>query len=174
MNDTILEYTKESNDLLVLEIIGIALLIFSLLIIYLKVRKNYKNLSELEKELLINLKSKIKYLKLICIVGCIIFTIIFSLNHFISTQKNIDEMYKNGLVINDIEGESKILVVERYLIVNMLVWYIVFRVLFKINKKISDEEKSVFKKSYSSLTAILIIQAIVIYIIDFLEMIMLI
>ena len=76
-------------------------------------------------------------------------------------------MYKNGLVINDIEGESKILVVERYLIVNMLVWYIVFRVLFKINKKISDEEKSVFKKSYSSLTAILIIQAIVIYIIDF-------
>lgn len=174
MNDTILEYTKESNDLLVLEIIGIALLIFSLLIIYLKVRKNYKNLSESEKESLINLKSKIKYLKLICIVGCIIFTIIFSLNHFISTQKNIDEMYKNGLVINDIEGESKILVVERYLIVNMLVWYIVFRVLFKINKKISDEEKSVFKKSYSSLTAILIIQAIVIYIIDFLEMIMLI
>ena len=83
-------------------------------------------------------------------------------------------MYKNGLVINDIEGESKILVVERYLIVNMLVWYIVFRVLFKINKKISDEEKSVFKKSYSSLTAILIIQSIVIYIIDFLEMIMLI
>ena len=174
MNDTILEYTKESNDLLVLEIIGIALLIFSLLIIYLKVRKNYKNLSESEKESLINLKSKIKYLKLICIVGCIIFTIIFSLNHFISTQKNIDEMYKNGLVINDIEGESKILVVERYLILNMLVWYIVFRVLFKINKKISDEEKSVFKKSYSSLTAILIIQAIVIYIIDFLEMIMLI
>ena len=174
MTDTILEYTKESNDLLVLEIIGIALLIFSLLIIYLKVRKNYKNLSESEKESLINLKSKIKYLKLICIVGCIIFTIIFSLNHFIGTQKNIDEMYKNGLVINDIEGESKILVVERYLIVNMLVWYIVFRVLFKINKKISDEEKSVFKKSYSSLTAILIIQAIVIYIIDFLEMIMLI
>lgn len=174
MNDTILEYTKESNDLLVLELIGIALLIFSLLIIYLKVRKNYKNLSESEKESLINLKSKIKYLKLICIVGCIIFTIIFSLNHFISTQKNIDEMYKNGLVINDIEGESKLLVVERYLIVNMLVWYIVFRVLFKINKKISDEEKSVFKKSYSSLTAILIIQAIVIYIIDFLEMIMLI
>lgn len=174
MSDTILEYTKESNDLLVLEIIGIALLIFSLLIIYLKVRKNYKNLSESEKESLINLKSKIKYLKLICIVGCIIFTIIFSLNHFISTQKNIDEMYKNGLVINDIEGESKILVVERYLILNMLVWYIVFRVLFKINKKILDEEKSVFKKSYSSLTAILIIQAIVIYIIDFLEMIMLI
>lgn len=174
MTDTILEYTKVSNDLLVLEIIGIALLIFSLLIIYLKVRKNYKNLSESEKESLINLKSKIKYLKLICIVGCIIFTIIFSLNHFISTQKNIDEMYKNGLVINDIEGESKILVVERYLILNMLVWYIVFRVLFKINKKISDEEKSVFKKSYSSLTAILIIQAIVIYIIDFLEMIMLI
>lgn len=174
MSDTLLEYTKESNDLLVLEIIGIALFIFSLIMIYLKVRKNYKNLSELEKELLINLKSKIKYLKLICIVGCIIFTIIFSLNHFISTKKNIDEMYKNGLVINDIEGESKILVVERYLIVNMLVWYIVFRVLFKINKKISDEEKSVFKKSYSSLTAILIIQAIVIYIIDFLEMIMLI
>ena len=174
MNDTLLEYTKESNDLLVLEIIGIALFIFSLIMIYLKVRKNYKNLSESEKESLINLKSKIKYLKLICIVGCIIFTIIFSLNHFISTQKNIDEMYKNGLVINDIEGESKILVVERYLIVNMLVWYIVFRVLFKINKKISDEEKSVFKKSYSSLTAILIIQAIVIYIIDFLEMIMLI
>ena len=174
MNDTLLEYTKESNDLLVLEIIGIALFIFSLIMIYLKVRKNYKNLSESEKESLINLKSKIKYLKLICIVSCIIFTIIFSLNHFISTQKNIDEMYKNGLVINDIEGESKILVVERYLIVNMLVWYIVFRVLFKINKKISDEEKSVFKKSYSSLTAILIIQAIVIYIIDFLEMIMLI
>ena len=47
MSDTLLEYTKESNDLLVLEIIGIALLIFSLLIIYLKVRKNYKNLSEL-------------------------------------------------------------------------------------------------------------------------------
>ena len=87
MSDTLLEYTKESNDLLVLEIIGIALFIFSLIMIYLKVRKNYKNLSELEKELLINLKSKIKYLKLICIVGCIIFTIIFSLNHFISTQK---------------------------------------------------------------------------------------
>ena len=77
--------------------------------------------------------------------------------------KNVEADLSDLIVMSLSDYESKFLIVENYLSINIFIFYLLYRVLIKIIKKISQEEKEVIKKCYSGITILLLIQMIIMF-----------
>ena len=77
--------------------------------------------------------------------------------------KNVEADLSDPIVMSLSDYESKFLIVENYLSINIFIFYLLYRVLIKIIKKISQEEKEVIKKCYLGITIILLIQMIIMF-----------
>lgn len=165
LND--LFYFKLKYKLIKCIIITILFLIF-IIIVLKKRKKNYNKLDEKEKNIYNNFKSKTRILVIVCIILCIVSTILRSAYHFYNTKKSLEEMVENGFLIQtSSEFESKIVIVERYFVLYIFIYYLIYRFLLKINSKLSQDEKNVHNKVHSSIAKIIIIQTIVFEIVSF-------
>lgn len=142
-------------------IIGIVVLLVFVFFYIRKNRKKYNNLNENEKELYNKFKSNIIKIGMICSIICLLITSIFSVYHFYNSKKDFVEMIESGYIVSlSTQYESKVLVVEQYLVVSIFICYLLFKFLIKINKNMSQEEKDIVKKVYSNSTLFLLIQTI--------------
>lgn len=154
MNNMVLNYDVEKSILI------IVVFLLVLFIIIKKIKKNYNKLDDKEKELYNKAKNKIKISMIICIVICLILTTIFSIRYFYNSKKFTEDMLKTGELVETL-NPPKILVVERYLVLNIFICYLIYRFLLNVNSKLSQEEKNILKKVYSLVTLFMIILTII-------------
>lgn len=148
---------------LIAEAIGVGIIVLFSAFCFIKKKKNFNKLTEREKEIYNNSKSKINKLGIICVVLCVIVTVVLSFGVLYEKPQNVETDLSDPIVMSSSDYESKFLIVENYLSINIFIFYLLYRVLIKIIKKISQEEKEVIKKCYSGITILLLIQMIIMF-----------
>lgn len=161
----------------ILIILSIIVLIISFFIYSKKTKNKYNNFKESEKEIFEKAKLKVKNIKIICIIVTLLCTIILSTYHFYNRYivlENFEE--KEVFEISSVSSylyESEGFIVIANFSTSILLGYLIFLILLKVNKKISSEERKIIREYYTGTTAIIIIQFAIIFIFKILSLILL-